>query len=96
LGVSGQIIKLTPNPKSESLGGVFSYNNGDKRETYTVTDSTFIVNAKVAKLMREAPAQPIKLRVTFANGSTQLFSLAAQSVTKWKEAYGFNPTCKGG
>jgi hypothetical protein len=94
LGVGGQIIKLTPNPNSEPLGGVFGYKNGDERKTYTVTDNTFIVNATVAKLMREAPAQPIKLRVTFANGATQLFSLAAGSVSNWKEAYGFNPTCR--
>jgi hypothetical protein len=94
LGVGGQIIKLKPNPNSEALGGIFNYEDGKVRRKYTVTDNTFVVNAKVAALMREAPTQPIKLRVTFTNGSTQIFSLAAGSVANWKDAYSFNPTCR--
>jgi hypothetical protein len=96
MGVNGQIVKLTPNHKAAPRGGVFDYeyqNDGTRRAQYTVTDTTFGVNKKVADLMRSARSEPIKVRVTFRGGETQLFDLGGDSVGKWKEAYSFNPSC---
>jgi hypothetical protein len=97
MGVNGQIVQLTPNPNSAPQGGVFDYeytNNGSQRRgQYTVTDTTFAVNQTVANLLRNARSEQVRVRVTFANGKTQLFALGANSVSQWKEAYSFNPSC---
>jgi hypothetical protein len=97
MGVNGQIVKLSPNNASPR-GGVFDYqyeDNGTRSANYSVTDTTFAVNKKVADLMAVARNEPVKVRVTFQNDDTQIFDLGTSSITKWKEAYSFNPSCKG-
>jgi hypothetical protein len=98
MGVNGQIVKLSPN-NAAPRGGVFDYEYGSgsdkKRAQYTVTDTTFAVNKKVSELLSSARNEPVKVRVTFQNDDTQIFDLGTSSINKWKEAYSFNPTCKG-
>jgi hypothetical protein len=102
VGVGTQVIKLTPIAKSapKVARGTYTYTNytkDDKVERTApvyFTENTFAVNAKVADLLRNAPAGDAKVRLTASNNETKVFAIGQKNVAQWRESYAYNPTCK--
>ena len=78
IGLGTQVVKLTPVAKSvpKTATGSYSYteNQSEKTASFYFTENTFAVNAKVADLLRNAPTGDARVRLTFANGDTKIFS----------------------
>ena len=98
VGVGDRVVKLTPVTKSvpRTASGTYNYTK-DKSELtapFYFAENTFAVNAKVADLLRNAPAGDAKVRITFTNGETKVFPIGSKNVARWRDTYGYNPTCK--
>ncbi len=98
VGVGDRIVKLTPVTKSvpRTASGTYKYTKEQSELTapFYFAENTFAVNAKVADLLRNAPAGDAKVRVTFASGETKVFPIGSKNVARWRDTYGYNPTCK--
>jgi hypothetical protein len=99
VGVGDRVIKLTPATKSvpKTASGTYTYtlsNNSKATAPYYFAENTFAINAKVADILRNAPASEAKVRLTFANGDTKVFPIGAPNVSRWRDTYGYNPNCK--
>jgi hypothetical protein len=98
VGVGTQVIKLAPVSKSvpKAANGTYTYTVDKVEKTGQVyfTENTFAVNAKVADLLRNAPAGDAKIRLTFDNGDTKVFAVGQKNVAQWRESYGYNTTCQ--
>jgi hypothetical protein len=98
VGIGSQVIKLSPVAKSEPrmADGTYTYtvNDVQKNAPYSFTENTFAVNAKVADLLRNAPVGDAKVRLTFANGESKIFSIGKKNVAQWRDSYGYNSTCQ--
>jgi hypothetical protein len=98
IGLGTQVVKLNPiakNAAAKLSSGSYSYQDGDveKRANMYYTENTFAVNAKVADLFRNAPKANAKVRITFLDNSTNVFEVGSGNVSRWRDSYGFNPTC---
>jgi hypothetical protein len=98
VGVGDRVVKLTPATKSVSrtASGTYNYTK-DKSELtapFYFAENTFAINAKVADLLRNAPAGDAKVRITFANGESKVFPIGSKNVARWRDTYGYNPNCK--
>ncbi len=98
VGVGTQVIKLSPVAKGTPrvADGSYTYTDDKVERTapYSFTENTFAVNAKVADLLRNAPVGDAKVRLTFANGDTKVFSIGKKNVSQWRDSYGYNSTCQ--
>jgi hypothetical protein len=98
VGVGSQVVKLSPASKSvpKTANGTYTYTVDKIERTGQVyfTENTFAVNAKVADLLRNAPAGDAKIRLTFDNGDTKVFAVGQKNVAQWRDSYGYNATCQ--
>jgi hypothetical protein len=98
IGLGNQVVKLSPAAKSSAQGasGSYSYTDNDVQRTGTqyFTTNTFAVNARVADLFRNAPVGDAKVRITFANGNSQIFSIGRKNVAQWRDSYSYNSSCQ--
>ena len=98
VGLGTQVVKLTPVAKAVPRMATGSYTYTDDKDEKTAafyfTENTFAVNAKVADLLRNAPAGDAKIRITFANGDTKIFPVGQKNVAQWRDSYGYNATCQ--
>lgn len=98
VGVGDRVVKLTPATKSvpKTASGTYQYTKEKSELTapFYFAENTFAVNAKVADLLRNAPAGDAKVRITFANGETKVFPIGSKNVARWRDTYGYNPSCK--
>jgi hypothetical protein len=98
VGVGDRIVKLTPATKSvpRTASGNYKYTKDQTEQTapFYFAENTFAVNAKVADLLRNAPTGDAKVRITFTNGETKVFPIGSKNVARWRDTYGYNPTCK--
>jgi hypothetical protein len=98
VGIGTQVIKLTPVAKStpSTASGSYTYNDGqvDRSGNVFFSANTFAVNAKVADLLRNAPAGDAKVRITSQSGDTKVFSIGAKNVAQWRDSYGYNANCQ--
>jgi hypothetical protein len=98
VGIGTQIAKLTPTNKSKPkiARGSYTYTNKKIKRTGQVyfSENTFVVNAKVADLFRNAPVGDANVRLTFNNGDTKVFAIGQKNVAQWRESYGYNATCQ--
>ncbi len=98
VGIGTQVIKLTPVAKStpSTASGNYTYTDGQVERTgnFFFTANTFAVNAKVADLLRNAPAGDAKVRLTSQSGDTRTFSIGAKNVAQWRDSYGYNASCQ--
>lgn len=100
IGVGNKIVVLLPqNVKSNVWQTDYTYetsSNGSRvtrSGTWYMARQLFIVDAGIAEGLSQSPSQNAKARITFANGDTLIFPIGAGTVSRWKEAYGFNPSC---
>jgi len=63
------------------------------RGIWTMSRHIFALNAPQAKLLGNAPAQNIPLRVTLANRSPITIPIGKGTVERWPSVYGFNAAC---
>jgi len=59
-----------------------------------MTRNVFVVDAAIANVLRNAPSAEVRTRLTLANGKRIIVPIGSGTVSKWKEAYGYNPTCQ--
>jgi hypothetical protein len=98
IGLGTQIVKLSPiakNAAAKLSSGRYEYQDGDYKKTGSMsyTENTFAVNGKVADLFRNAPKGNAKVRLTFYDGSTNVFQVGEKNVSRWRESFGFNSGC---
>jgi hypothetical protein len=98
VGIGTQVIKLTPVSKStpSTASGKYTYSDGQIERTSSMffSANTFAVNAKVADLLRNAPAGNAKVRITSQSGDTKVFEIGAKNVAQWRDSYGYNANCQ--
>jgi hypothetical protein len=103
LGIGGQPIEL-PAEVGDSTTKSFKqdyaytqYVSGANQEyisSWYMTRNIFWIDSQVLTFLRNAPVGEVKGRLTFADNSTQLFTIQPETVKSWDAAFGFNPTCK--
>jgi hypothetical protein len=106
LGVGSQLIELPPQsaaqPKIFSqdytyAGGFLSRFLGNKTTasgTWYMTRNIFVVDSGIANILAQAPVKEARVRLTLSNGGKVLIPIDQKTVSSWKTAYSFNPTCK--
>jgi hypothetical protein len=99
VGLGTQVVKLSPVAKAEPkmASGRYTYTDDKSSErtaSFYFTENTFAVNAKVADLLRNAPAGDAKIRITFAGGDTKIFPVGQKNVAQWRDSYGYNSSCQ--
>lgn len=98
IGVGSRVVKLLPatNSVPKTADGTYKYTKDTSEVTapYYFTENTFAVNTKVADLLRNAPAGDARVRITFVNGDTKVFPVGGKNVARWRDTYGYNPSCK--
>jgi hypothetical protein len=98
IGVGTQVVKLNPianNRAAKLSSGSYTYQDGKVKKSASMyyTENTFAVNARVADLFRNAPRGNAKARITFLDNSTNVFQVGSNNVARWRDSYGFNPSC---
>ena len=103
LGIGGQPIQL-PAEVSDSTTKSFRQDytyvqfvsgaNQTYSSSWYMTRNIFWIDSQVLTFLRNAPTGEVKARLTFADNSTQLFTIQPETVKSWDAAFGFNPTCQ--
>jgi hypothetical protein len=97
IGIGDRAIKLSPVAKSvpKMASGSYTYteNKIERTAQFYFAENTFAINAKVADLLRNAPAGDARVRLTFGNGDTKVFAIGAKNIAQFRDSYGYNPSC---
>jgi hypothetical protein len=101
LGVGSQLLELPPQStvQPKILSQNYQYSNlvGGVRQvfsaTWYMTRNVFVVDSTIAKILSNAPAADARARLTFLNGQKVLIPIKKETVSSWKTAYAFNPSC---
>lgn len=100
--VGEQTIELPPLPQITEAKRSYNYSyeiHGDNNKKATVqskwymTRNVFVIDGAVANVLRNAPAGEVRTRLTLANGERLIVPIGKNTVSQWKDAYGFNPSC---
>jgi len=105
IGAGDKIVRLLPQNRPAKIWTTnYTYEEStfDGTRTVSVTKNgtwymgrqLFIVDAEQAEILSQTPNKKTNARITFNNGNTLIFPIGAGTVSRWKQAYGFNPTCQ--
>jgi len=66
----------------------------DRSGTWYAASTYLAIDANTVSLLSNAtPEQEVKARLTFNNDSTFLFPIGKGTVTSWRDAFSYNPSC---
>jgi hypothetical protein len=100
--VGEQTIELPPLPQITEAKQSYDYSyeisdNNNKKSTvqskWYMTRNAFVIDGAVASVLRNAPAGEVRTRLTLANGERLIVPIGENTVSQWKDAYSFNPSC---
>lgn len=101
IGVNGQVIQLTANANDgDAFQNNYTYTNYEDGEsveyssTWYMGRQVFPLDATIAQLLGNAPAEEVRTRVTFANDTAEIYRIGDETVRRWQGAYSFNRNCQ--
>ena len=101
IGVNGQVIQLTANASDgDAFQENYTYSNYEDGEsveyssTWYMGRQVFPIDANIAQILGDAPAEEVRTRVTFANDTAEIYKIGDETVRRWQGAYSFNRNCQ--
>lgn len=100
LGIGSQLIELPPQsaaqPKifSQDYSYTSFFGKNTTSGTWYMTRNIFVVDSGIASILSQAPIKETRARLTLSNGNKILIPIDKKTVSSWKTAYSYNPSCK--
>ena len=97
MGIAGRVVSLIP--QSNTTGKYYiheySYKEGKQEiiANWYMGRQIFSVDSVVATVLKKAPQEELRTRVTFSDGQSVLSLIGKETISRWQNVYSANPNC---